>query len=163
MIAAGRQPHPFRRLCEQRPARLVGRRYRVEQWAIGFRIGPDRLVGITGRLGVAGGGDAGGDLGRALCRWRQGQVGGAYRLNLDMEVDAVEQRPGHPRLIIGGAAWRPCAGERGIAEMPLASLDGVSSGEVESAVLTFNIDDFVATFGPGTTFTQAPETIVLFS
>ena len=53
--------------------------------------------------------------------------------------------------------------ERGIAELPLASLDGLGSADIESATLTFNIDDVVGTFGPGTTFDgTAAETIVLF-
>ncbi len=54
--------------------------------------------------------------------------------------------------------------ERGIAEMPLASLAGLTSGDIVSATLTFNIDDIVTTFGPGTSFDgTAPETIVLFN
>jgi len=38
-----------------------------------------------------------------------------------VKVDAVEERPGHLRLIIGGAARRAAAGERGIAEMAAAA------------------------------------------
>lgn len=53
--------------------------------------------------------------------------------------------------------------ERGIAELPLASLAGLTSGDIESATLTFNIDDVVSTFGPGTTFDgTAASSIVLF-
>lgn len=53
--------------------------------------------------------------------------------------------------------------ERGIAELPLASLAGLSSADIQSATLTFNIDDVVGTFGPGTTFDgTAAESIVLF-
>lgn len=53
--------------------------------------------------------------------------------------------------------------ERGIAEVPLASLAGLTSDDIASATLTFNIDDIVTTFGPGTSFDgTAPETIVLF-
>ena len=37
------------------------------------------------------------------------------------KIDAVEQRAGDPRLIIGGAARRAAAGERGIAEVAAAA------------------------------------------
>lgn len=54
--------------------------------------------------------------------------------------------------------------ERGIVELPLASLDGVAAAEVVSATLSFNIDDVLATFGPGTTFDgTAAEALVLFA
>jgi hypothetical protein len=54
--------------------------------------------------------------------------------------------------------------ERGIAELPLAQLDGIGAGDVVSATLTFNIDDVVGTFGPGTTFDgTAASSIVLFA
>ena len=38
-----------------------------------------------------------------------------------MQVDAVEQRARHLGLIIGGAARRPAAGQRRIAEMSAAA------------------------------------------
>lgn len=54
--------------------------------------------------------------------------------------------------------------ERGIAEMPLDDLSSFGSADIVTATLTFNIDDIVTTFGPGTSFDgTAPETIVLFS
>lgn len=54
--------------------------------------------------------------------------------------------------------------ERGIVELPLASLDGVAAAEIVSATLSFNIDDVLATFGPGTTFDgTAAEALVLFA
>lgn len=53
--------------------------------------------------------------------------------------------------------------ERGIVELPLAPLAGLTSVDIQEATLTFNIDDVVSTFGPGTTFDgTAAETIVLF-
>lgn len=53
--------------------------------------------------------------------------------------------------------------ERGIVELPLASLAGLTSADLDTAVLTFNIDDVVGTFGPGTSFDgTAAATIVLF-
>lgn len=43
--------------------------------------------------------------------------------------------------------------ERGIGEFPLAGLiGGLTADGITSAVLTFNIDDVLATFGPGTDF-----------
>jgi hypothetical protein len=41
---------------------------------------------------------------------------------------------------------------RALGEFPLASLGALPSGQVQSATLTFRIDDVVGTFGPGTTF-----------
>jgi len=42
--------------------------------------------------------------------------------------------------------------ERGVGEFSLAPLAGVSAASVTSAVLTFNVDDVLSTFGPGTDF-----------
>ena len=42
--------------------------------------------------------------------------------------------------------------ERGIGEFPVAPLDGAAAGDVVSATLTFNVDDVIASFGPGTGF-----------
>jgi len=54
--------------------------------------------------------------------------------------------------------------ERGIGEFPLAQLAGLTSADILSATLTFNIDDVVGTFGPGTNFDgTAADTIVLFA
>ncbi|MBX3026825.1 hypothetical protein KF840_18105 [bacterium] len=53
--------------------------------------------------------------------------------------------------------------ERGIVELPLAPLAGLASSDIATATLTFNIDDVIGTFGPGTTFSGvAASTIVLF-
>ena len=48
--------------------------------------------------------DARRDFAAALGRRRQDQVGGGHRRHLDVQVDAVEQRAGQPRLVLGGAA-----------------------------------------------------------
>jgi len=45
--------------------------------------------------------------------------------------------------------------ERGIGEFPLDPLDGVAAGDIAQGTLTFNIDDVLTTFGPGTEFTGA--------
>jgi hypothetical protein len=50
------------------------------------------------------------------------------------------------------------------AWFPLASLAGVTSGDIQTATLTFRIDDVVATFGPGTTFDgTASDPIAVYS
>lgn len=116
-IAAGRQPHRFRGLGEKPSAGFVGRGDGIEQCAIRLRIRADRVVAVTVGLDRPGRGNAGGDFGRAFGRWRQDQVGGADRLDVDVQVDPVEQWPGHLRLIICGALRGSRAGKARIAEM----------------------------------------------
>jgi len=41
---------------------------------------------------------------------------------------------------------------RSATEFPLAELDGIPSEEIVAATLVFNVDDVLATFGPGTAF-----------
>jgi hypothetical protein len=54
--------------------------------------------------------------------------------------------------------------ERGLVELPLASLGDTTSAEVVSATLYFNIDDVIPTFGPGTTFDgTAASSLVLWA
>jgi len=49
---------------------------------------------------------------------------------------------------------------RGVVEFPLAELAGVAPSSIAAATLTFNIDDVLSTFGPGTDFNgQASDTI----
>jgi hypothetical protein len=53
---------------------------------------------------------------------------------------------------------------RSIVEIPLSSLAGFDPGDIESATLTFNIDDVIATFGPGAAFDgTASETIFVWA
>ena len=63
---------------------------------------PDR--GITGSLAFARQRDALGDSAAAFGRRRQNEIGRGHCRHLDMRVDAIEQRPGKPRLVLGGAA-----------------------------------------------------------
>lgn len=52
--------------------------------------------------------------------------------------------------------------ERGIAEFPLAGLADISANDLQRAVLTFNIDDVLTTFGPGTDFSgKAAQTLLI--
>ena len=115
-IAAGRKLHRGGGLGEELTAGFVRRGENIERIAIELRIcagapGVDCAAGLAG----AGGGDAGGNLVRAFGRRRQYQIGGGDGRDLDMQVDAVEQRAGDLGLIIGGAAWRPRTGEGRIA------------------------------------------------
>ncbi|HYC53605.1 MAG TPA: hypothetical protein VEL28_01520 [Candidatus Binatia bacterium] len=74
---------------------------------------------------------------------------------------------GHADSVAGSLAVALKSGvteERGIIELPLATLEGITASSVESATLTFNIDDVIGTFGPGTTFDgTAAQAIVLWS
>lgn len=63
---------------------------------------------------------------------------------------------------IGVALKSETTEERAIMEFPLVGLASYASAEVESATLTFNIDDVLSTFGPGTEFDgTASETIYI--
>ena len=73
---------------------------------------------ITIGLQLPGRGHAPRDLRASFGRWRKGEVGRGDARDVHKKIDAVQQRPGDPRLIIGGAARGAAAGERGIAEMP---------------------------------------------
>ena len=51
---------------------------------------------------------------------------------------------------------------RSIMELPLAALAGIATDRIESAVLTFNVDDVLSTLGPGTELNgQGADTILL--
>lgn len=50
------------------------------------------------------------------------------------------------------ALQSPITELRGIGEFPLAPLDAAPEGSVARATLTFNVDDVIASFGPGTGF-----------
>ena len=118
---ARRQAHRRRCVGEQLAARLVGRGDLVEKLAVGFGVGPHARAVVAVRLDLPSRGDSARDLGASLRRRRKGEVRGGDSGNLDMKIDAVEQRARDPRLIIGGAARRPAARERGIAEMAAAA------------------------------------------
>ena len=53
---------------------------------------------------------AGGDIGRAFGRRRQGEVGGLDPRHLDAEVDAVEQRAREPALVVDARSAGAAAG-----------------------------------------------------
>jgi len=60
---------------------------------------------------------------------------------------------GYQTLSIG--LQRPITEERGIGEFPLGPLAGVNGDAIVRATLTFNIDDVLNSFGPGTGFSGA--------
>jgi hypothetical protein len=88
-IAARRQPHRFGCLREQGSSGIVGRGHRLQQVAVDLGIGPRSVTGVAGGLDRARGGDPRRDLGRSFGRRRQDEVGGADRLDFDVEVDPV--------------------------------------------------------------------------
>ncbi len=54
--------------------------------------------------------------------------------------------------------------ERALLEFSLDALAGLTAPDIETATLTFNIDDVLTTFGPGTSFdATAAERILLFA
>jgi hypothetical protein len=64
---------------------------------------------------------------------------------------------------IGVALQTGVTEQRGVIELPLASLAGIDPSDVESATLSLNIDDVISTFGPGTTFDGgAADTLIVF-
>ena len=85
-------------------------------------------------LFLARGGDAGAHLGAALARRRQHEIGGGDGRHLDLQVDAVEQRPRDARLVVVGAAWSALAGlsrraSTALARVMAASLDARGVGD----------------------------------
>ena len=86
-----RKSHRGRSVGKQLAARIVRRRNRVEQLAVGFGISPDAKPAKTPRLDIACRSDTPSDLFTALGGRRKGQVGGADALHLYMKVYAVEQ------------------------------------------------------------------------
>ena len=107
VIAARGQPHGLGGIAQQLLALRVGLCDLLQQRGRRFGIGADmRQAGcrITRELDVARGRDARGDLGRAFRGRRQDQVGCGNRGHFDPQIDAVHQRTGNARLIIGGAA-----------------------------------------------------------
>ena len=54
--------------------------------------------------------------------------------------------------------------ERGVAEFPLSPLSGLTAADIDTATLTFNIDDVISTFWPGADFDgTAAASIVVFA
>ena len=128
MIAPRGEPHRIGRVTDQRERRGVELHHLVEQRALRGRVGAhvrarrECCVALSG-LHRPRARHAGRDLAAALGGRRQDQVGGADRRHLDVQVDAVEQRAGEPRLILAGAARQlaAMAGEAGLARAAAAA------------------------------------------
>ncbi len=73
---------------------------------------------VAPRLHVARPRDARGDFAAAFRGRRQDQIGSGDGRHLDVQIDAVDQRAGQPRLIVGGAAHvrAALAGEARLAD-----------------------------------------------
>ncbi len=106
MIAAGGEAHRVRRFGEELCARRVGRCDPIQNLAFGFRIGADGETLVTPPLDVPCVRDPRRNLIAALGRRRQGQIGSGDARDLDMQIDAVEQRPLQAALIIQRAFGR---------------------------------------------------------
>ena len=117
VIAPRREFHPVHRLGQEWLDAFVGHRDLIEQFAFGLGVGAhvaiERRIAVV--LNVSGARHPKRDLGRAFGGRRQRQVGGGKLRHVDMEVDAVVERPGDARLIFAGAARHPRAGAVGIA------------------------------------------------
>ena len=113
------------RLQQQALALGIGRGQLVEQLPVQFGIGADAAVlrqpRIARPLPRARRRDPRRHLGRAFRRRRQREVGGPHRRHVDVQIDAVEERPRDARLILLRAARRLAASERGIVEMSAAA------------------------------------------
>ncbi len=73
---------------------LVGCGELFERFAVQFGVAADAARGLD-RAGLR---DPRGDFGRAFGGRRQSEVGRAYRVDFDMQVDPVEQRGRRPLL-----------------------------------------------------------------
>ena len=87
------QPHGSRGLHQQCTPRLVRPGEGLQRIAFEFRIGARTASVRPAGLYRTGAGHAGADLAASLGRRRQGEVGGADRIDFDMQVDPIEQRP----------------------------------------------------------------------
>ena len=103
MEAACRKIEPFRSLAQQSHAGDIRPRGLFDDRTRRRRIGEDMWQAersITLDLNVPRRRDARRDFGRSLSRRRQEQVRSIDCRYLDHEIDAVEQRPREPRLIL---------------------------------------------------------------
>ena len=108
MIAARGQPHGVGGVAQQREARRcrAARRLPAAARCAAALVRDPRQAERRVALGLdrAGPRDARRDLAAAFGRRRQDQVGGGDGRHLDVQIDAVEQRPRQPALVVGGAA-----------------------------------------------------------
>ena len=117
VIAAGRKPQSFSRSDQQRTAGRLRGRNLVEQRSVGFGVGANSAFRSRGRvarrLSCAGRRDSPGDRRTALGGRRQSEIGRRHRRNIDMKIDAVQQRARQPALVVLRATRRAAAAALG--------------------------------------------------
>src|SRR5271154_6672534 len=123
MIAAGGKMHCLSCLAQKLEACGVKRRNVIENLAERLRIDPEARLSErreTLDLYFSRGGDAGADLAASFRGRRQHEIGRVDGGHLDVQIDAVEQRPRKPRLIVGDATrvLPALAAESGIIGTP---------------------------------------------
>jgi len=121
IVATRRQPQRFGSLGEKLAPRIIGRCGGLEQLAIGFGIGARRMAGVARRLDGAGRRYPCRDIGRGFRWWRQCEIGSTDRRDIDMEIDAIEERPRDSSLVIDRAFRRPRARPRGVPQIAAAA------------------------------------------
>jgi hypothetical protein len=109
------QPKCCGRLAQQTQSSVIRHRNLLQQLPRAIGVGAHAHRCRAERreprpLDAAGPRHAQRNLSTSLARRRQYQVRRRDLSNLDLQVDAVEERPRQPRLIVGGAAWAALAG-----------------------------------------------------
>jgi hypothetical protein len=117
MEAAGGQMHCRGSIGEKLAARLIGSCNPVEQFAVRLSVRSRTMAVVSIGLDLARCSDAFCNL-HASLRWRRKrEVCSRDSGHLDVEVDAVEQRPRYARLVVGRAPRRAAACQRRITQM----------------------------------------------
>jgi hypothetical protein len=115
VVAARRETQPLGRPGEQRTAGGLGASNLVEQCPVRLGIGADPALRRQPRIarGLPGAGcrDPTRDRRAALGGGRQREVRRRYRTDIDVQVDAVEQRARQPALVVFRATRRSPASE----------------------------------------------------
>ena len=110
METARGKPHSRSSIGKELTAGFVRRGRSLEHLAIRLGVRPDPRPVIAVRLDAPGASDPLGHFAAALRRRRKGQVGRGDGLDVDVQVDAIEERTRNARLVIRGAARCAAAG-----------------------------------------------------
>ena len=119
METAGGKAHGIGRIADEGQALRIGLRHFFQH--AGGQAALVATGSSQGRVALAWRSRPGRhrrDLARSLVRRRQDKVGGGDRRHVDHEVDAVEEGPGEPRLVLRDAAlvgWRRQTKRLGLA------------------------------------------------
>lgn len=90
-VAPRGQPHGFGSLHKQPPSGFVRSGVGFEQVGVEFGVGACLRALQARRLYLTRPGDAGGDFGASFGRRRQGEIGGADRIDFDVKVDPITE------------------------------------------------------------------------